>query len=152
EMIESQPDIAQQKVIIRLTELSLLAARNQLLPKPSLKDLHLVASLGLVGDLASQVGPGVDRLAVLAKAVGNYAYGPELVPPDAAEFIHREVGLVLPDRYLPRQANTRQAQYQLLRQRATLRQITHQTTHTLARFFLEVDANYKQYSTARRLN
>jgi hypothetical protein len=31
-------------------------------------------------------------------------------------------------------------------------QLTHQTTHTLARFFLEVDANYKQYSTARRLN
>ena len=48
-------------------------------------------------------------------------------------------------------ANTRQAQYQLLRQRAFLQQIVHQTTHSLARFFLEVDANYKQFKTAQRL-
>src|SRR6201999_2518975 len=48
-------------------------------------------------------------------------------------------------------ANTRQAQYQLLRQRAFLQQIVHQTTHSLARFFLEVDANYKQFRTAQRL-
>ena len=27
----------------------------------------------------------------------------------------------------------------------------HQTTHTLARFFLEIDANYNQYQTAKRL-
>ena len=44
-------------------------------------------------------------------------------------------------------ANTRQAQYTLLRQRAFLQQIVHQTTHSLARFFLEVDANYKQFKT-----
>jgi hypothetical protein len=48
-------------------------------------------------------------------------------------------------------ANTRQAQYGLLRQRAFLQQTVHQTTHTLARFFLEVDANYKQFKTASRL-
>ena len=48
-------------------------------------------------------------------------------------------------------ANTRQAQYILLRQRAYLQQIVHQTTHSLARFFLEVDANYKQFKTASRL-
>ena len=47
-------------------------------------------------------------------------------------------------------ANIRQAQYALLlRQRAFLQQIVHQTTHSLARFFLEVDANYKQFKTAR---
>ena len=39
----------------------------------------------------------------------------------------------------------------LLRQRAYLQQIVHQTTHSLARFFLEVDANYKQFKTASRL-
>ena len=48
-------------------------------------------------------------------------------------------------------ANTRQAQYILLRARAYLQQIVHQTTHSLARFFLEIDANYKQFKTASRL-
>ena len=48
-------------------------------------------------------------------------------------------------------ANNQQAQYALLRQRAFLQQIVHQTTHSLARFFLEVDANYKQFKTASRL-
>ena len=36
-------------------------------------------------------------------------------------------------------------------QRAFLQQVVHQTTHSLARFFLEVDANYKQFKTASRL-
>ena len=30
-----------------------------------------------------------------------------------------------------------------------LEQVVHQTTHSLARFFLEIDANYKQFQTAR---
>jgi hypothetical protein len=47
-------------------------------------------------------------------------------------------------------SNSRQAQYILLRSRAIERQVVHQTTHSLARFFLELDANYKQYSTAQR--
>jgi hypothetical protein len=37
------------------------------------------------------------------------------------------------------------------RQRAILRQVVHQTTHSLARFFLEIDANHKQFQTARKL-
>ena len=48
-------------------------------------------------------------------------------------------------------ANTRSAQYALLRARAYMQQIVHQTTHSLARFFLEIDANYKQFKTASRL-
>ncbi len=48
-------------------------------------------------------------------------------------------------------ANSRQAQYFLLRSRAYLKQIEHQTTHSLARSFLEVDANYKQFKTSSRL-
>src|SRR5206468_12256886 len=47
-------------------------------------------------------------------------------------------------------ANVRTSQYALLRERAFLQQIVHQTTHSLARFFLEVDANYKQFKTASR--
>ena len=34
---------------------------------------------------------------------------------------------------------------------ASLQQVTHQATHSLARFFLEIDANYKQYQTAKKL-
>jgi outer membrane protein TolC len=37
------------------------------------------------------------------------------------------------------------------RQREFLQQVVHNATHTLARFFLEIDANYKQFQTARRL-
>jgi len=44
-----------------------------------------------------------------------------------------------------------QQSFQRDRQQAFLRQIIQQTTHSLARFFLEVDANYKQFQTAQRL-
>jgi hypothetical protein len=47
-------------------------------------------------------------------------------------------------------ANVRSSQYILLRQRAYLQQIVHQQTHSLSRFFLEVDANYKLFKTAGR--
>jgi hypothetical protein len=69
------------------------------------------------------------------------------------DFNQWQVGLTfsMPIGFRAPLANTRQAQYQLLRQRAFLQQIVHQTTHSLARFFLEVDANYKQFRTAQRL-
>jgi hypothetical protein len=38
------------------------------------------------------------------------------------------------------------------REKAMLQQVKHQTTHALARFFLEVDSNGKQYATARRMS
>ncbi|HEY2158357.1 MAG TPA: TolC family protein [Isosphaeraceae bacterium] len=37
------------------------------------------------------------------------------------------------------------------RQREFLKQVIHRTTHTLARFLLEIDANHKQFQTARKL-
>lgn len=40
---------------------------------------------------------------------------------------------------------------QLERQKGFLEQVLHQTTHSLARLFLEVDANHKQYQTAVRV-
>ena len=39
----------------------------------------------------------------------------------------------------------------LERGKAYQKQIIHQTTHSLARFFLEIDASYEQFMTARRL-
>jgi Outer membrane efflux protein len=47
--------------------------------------------------------------------------------------------------------NTRQAQYALLRARARERQVLHQSTRLLARTYLDVDASYKQYTAAKRL-
>ncbi|HWE35742.1 MAG TPA: TolC family protein, partial [Isosphaeraceae bacterium] len=44
-----------------------------------------------------------------------------------------------------------QAESKLCRQQALLQQVKHKTTHALARFFLEVDANAKQFATAGRL-
>ncbi len=38
----------------------------------------------------------------------------------------------------------------LERQKALFQQVIHQTTHSLARFFLEIDANYKQLRTASK--
>jgi hypothetical protein len=40
---------------------------------------------------------------------------------------------------------------QLESQQAALQQIVHQSTHSLARAFLEIDANYKQFKTAKKL-
>jgi outer membrane protein TolC len=106
QMLVEQPDIAQQKRLVRLSELQLLLARNQLLPQLELQTLYQLNGLG-----------------------------PHIAP----------IGSRAP------LANTRTAQYQLLRQRAFLDQIVHQTSHSLARFFLEVDSNYKLFKTASRL-
>ena len=166
-MMESQPDVVQQTVLVRLTELQLLMARNQLLPLSSPDLLHAMNQLGQANLLGSIV-----RDAVLARAAATDPAGFR-----DPEFIEHQVGLTAkpeplgpaPDKVEPGAvfqsggtfsmpigfrsplANTRQAQYQLLRQRAFLQQIVHQTTHSLARFFLEVDANYKQFRTAQRL-
>jgi hypothetical protein len=74
-------------------------------------------------------------------------------PGDCQDFTNWQTGMVL---MLPMGtgrsplANTRQAQYILLRSRAYEQQVIHQTTHSLARFFLEVETSYKQYRQAQR--
>jgi RNA polymerase sigma factor (sigma-70 family) len=40
---------------------------------------------------------------------------------------------------------------QLEQRKASLQQVVHQATHSMARFFLEIDANYKQFKAASRL-
>jgi outer membrane protein TolC len=164
EMLESQPDLAQQRALVRLTELQLLLARNQLLPPLGLDLLRDLGNLGHTLEGSDFWG------AALALAVGTDPAGFR-----DPEFIEHQVGLkpkvepvkpevekaepaaqkygmfTMPIDSRTPLANTRQAQYQLLRQRAFLQQITHQSTHSLARFFLEIDANYKQYRTAHKL-
>jgi outer membrane protein TolC len=154
QMLAFQPDIVQQQLLVRLTELQLLLARNQLLPQLNLNALYQLNGLGhqLDGAEGVMAGAGLNALNPLT-ARQNSAKGVNTLPQLYRDFNQWQVGLTfsMPIGFRAPLANVRQAQYQLLRQRAFLQQIVHQTTHSLARFFLEVDANYKQFRTAARL-
>ncbi len=154
QMVTFQPDIVQQQLLVRIAELQLLVARNQLLPQLNLSVLYQLNGLGQQLDNAEAVMTGAtikalepvtaakERAAGLLSNAGYYS-----------NFRTWQVGFSfqMPLGMRSPLANTRSAQYVLLRQRAYLQQIVHQTTHSLARFFLEVDANYKQFKTASRL-
>jgi outer membrane protein TolC len=154
QMLAFQPDIVQQQLLVRLTELQLLLARNQLLPQLNLNALYQFNGLGHHLDQAESVsaGGGLDVINPITNLMNRTA-GVNTQPQKVNDFNQWQVGLTfsMPIGFRAPLANTRQAQYQLLRQRAFLQQIVHQTTHSLARFFLEVDANYKQFRTAQRL-
>jgi len=102
EMMEEQPDIARQDVVVRLAELQLLSARKGFIPPLSLDDLDQVYQSPLAG--------GKGRI-----------------------------------------ANTRRSKKVLLRSRALEQQVIQQATHSLARFFVEIESSYQQYRTASRL-
>ena len=155
QMLTFQPDIIVQQLIVRIAELQLLVARNQLLPQLNLNALYQFNGLGHELDSAEAVMTGkhlqaIDPLIRTQQARRRPGHGAGHLPrlPDVADRLH------LPD--APRHADTRWPtsagrSIHLLKQRAYLQQIVHQTTHSLARFFLEVDANYKQFKTASRL-
>ena len=154
QMLAFQPDIVQQQILVRLTELQLLLARNQLLPQLNLNALYQLNGLGHQLDNAEAVSSGAGLLAVNPlTSRKNAAAGINTQPSPYKDFNQWQVGLTysMPIGFRAPLANTRQAQYQLLRQRAFLQQIVHQTTHSLSRFFLEVDSNYKLFRTAQRL-
>ena len=152
-MLAHQPDVVQQRTVVRLAELGLLIARNQLLPELGPETLHELKALGSTFDRPEIFG-GV----MVAKSLGKLATEQETsLAADSGSrkgFLSWQRGYTF---QLPMSsgryplANSRQAQYILLRSRAYYRQIVHQTTHSLARFFLEIDANHKQYRTASRL-
>ncbi len=155
EMLDSQPDIAQQKTIVRIAELQLLVARNQILPTLSLNALSQLNGFGQQLDSAQAVMARV-MIKALEPVIANWGQ-PAALDQDLRtnkNFVTWEVGgsfqIPMGTGRSPL-ANTRQAQYVLLRSRAYYNQVVHQTTHSLARFFLEIDANYKQFQTARRL-
>ena len=155
EMMDHQPDIAQQKVLVRVAELQLLIARNQLLPRLSLDALYQLNALGKQPDspVATMTRDTLAALQDLATRTCKAASEGEIVGKDL-DFVAWQTGYT---RQMPLAfwrgplANSRQAQYALLRSRSYLNQVVHQTTHSLARFFLEIDANYKQYKVAVRL-
>jgi outer membrane protein TolC len=153
QMLSFQPDIVQQQINVRIRELQLLVARNQLLPQLNLNALYQLNGLGhsLDESYAVMTGKGITALDPLI-ATQQRAAGLASNPGTYRDFQQWQLGLNLqmPLGMRAPLANVRQAQYALLRERAFLQQIVHQTTHSLARFFLEVDANYKQFKTASR--
>ncbi len=154
QMLSFQPDIVQQQILVRVAELQLLIARNQLLPQLTLNALYQFNGLGQQLDAAEAVMTGA-TLKALNPVIANEqrAAGLNQNPGLYNNFITWQVGFTfqMPLGMRYPLANTRQAQYVLLRSRAYLQQVVHQTTHSLARFFLEIDANYKQFKTASRL-
>lgn len=154
QMITFQPDIVQAQILTRISELQLLVARNQLLPQLSLNVLYQLNGLGQQLDSAEAVMTGA-TIKALEPVVASRQRAAGLIaePGFYNNFRTWQVGFnfQMPLGMRGPLANARQFQYLLLRQRAYLQQIVHQTTHSLARFFLEVDANYKQFKTASRL-
>ena len=155
QMLNFQPDIVQQQILVRVAELQLLIARNQLLPQ---LNLQRPLSVERPGPAARQRRGGHDGSRPQGLEPGHRqhadaapAFNPS--PGMYSNFVTWQVGFTFQTPLGMRSplANTRQAQYILLRARAYLQQVVHQTTHSLARFFLEIDANYKQFKTASRL-
>ncbi|MDR3633683.1 MAG: TolC family protein [Isosphaeraceae bacterium] len=154
QMLTFQPDIVQQQLLVRVSELQLLIARNQLLPQLNLNALYQFNGLGRTLDSSEAVMTGATMRAI-DPLIANKERAAGLNPTAGlySNFQQWQIGFTfqMPLGMRAPMANARSAQYVLLRQRAFLQQIVHQTTHSLARFFLEVDANYKQFKTASRL-
>ena len=155
QMLNFQPDIVQQQILVRVAELQLLIARNQLLPQLSLQALYQLNGLGQQLDSAEAVMTGA-TLKALNPVIANMqrAAGLNSQPGNYSNFVTVAGRLHLPG--TPRHAGAA-GQYPAgavlpcCESRAYLQQVVHQTTHSLARFFLEIDANYKQFKTASRL-
>ena len=153
QMLTFQPDIIQQQLQVRIAELQLLVARNQLLPQLSMTALYQLNGLGHGLDGAEAVMTGKPILGVDPRTrTEQAAAGLNALPGKYSTFPSWQFGLTyaMPLGMRAPLANVRGTQYGLLRQRAYLQQTVHQTTHALARFFIEVDANYKQFKTASR--
>jgi outer membrane protein TolC len=155
ELLREQPDNVQQQANVRLAELCLLMARYQYIHPLETQTLRQLKGMGplvdssqavllskfltMLGDLTSPMEcvEGID--------LSGNAYIDSLTWQRGFTF-QAPMGSGRSPLY-----NSRQAQYLLLQAETRQRQIFHQTTHSLARFFLEVDANYKQYATAKRV-
>jgi outer membrane protein TolC len=153
QMLAFQPDIVTQQLQVRLAELQLLVARNRLLPSLNLDALYQLNGYGDNIDVAEAVMTGQTLRAIdpLNAALQQQA-GLQAQPGNFSNFQTWQLGLTFtaPLGFRGPMANVRSSQYILLRQRAYLQQIVHQQTHSLSRFFLEVDANYKLFKTAGR--
>jgi outer membrane protein TolC len=154
QMVAYQPDIVQNQLLVRIAELQLLVARNQLLPVLAFDLLYQLNGFGKDLDEAMGVmtGKTVQAIDPILQFQQRQA-GLNPQPGTYGGFQTWQAGITfqMPLGYRGPLANTRQAQFSLLRQRAYLQQVVHQQAHFVARFFLEVDKNYKQFKTASRL-
>jgi outer membrane protein TolC len=155
EMLKFQPDIAQHQILAQLAELQLRIARHQLLPPLRLDTLYQLNGLGQQLESAEAAMIGT-TLKMLSPIIANRekSAGLDADPVNYSNFLTTAFGFVVQAPMACGRsslANTRQSQYTLLRARAQLQQVVHQATHSLARFFLEIDANYKQFQIASRL-
>lgn len=154
QMVSFHPDIVQNQLLVRVAEMQLLLARNQLLPALDFNVLYQFNGFGQDLDTAEGVGTGAMLKAFDPLQLSRQqASGLNSIPGLYNNFQSWQVGFTfqMPLGFRSGLADTRQAQMALLRQRAYLQQTVHQSTHALARFFLEVDANYKQYRAAQRV-
>jgi outer membrane protein TolC len=153
DLLREQPDNVQQQAINRLAELNLLLARNQLLP---LLDAHTLRQLRTAGpSLDSSQAVLLDRFLKMLATVPSPVENADVIDL-GGNFYENSCtwyrGLTFQPSVSSRSMrNTRQAQYALLRVRAREQQVLHQSTRSLARTFLDVDASYKQYTAAKRL-
>ncbi len=146
QMVSYQPDIVQQQLLVRIAELQLLLARNQLLPSLSLDLLYQFNGIGQDLDTAYQVLTGQPVLSVdPIIASQQSAAGVNPASTFYNNFQTWQIGLTfsMPIGFRGELADVKAAQLALLRQRAFLQQTVHQSTHSLYRFFLEIDLNYK---------
>jgi outer membrane protein TolC len=154
DMMEEQPNIRQQQAVVRLAELQLLLARNQFIPYLEQWSVQQLIDLG--PELESPQQASLSRIRQSMRQIDykklSGHLGPEVDGEKHYYFPYWQAGLTNQFALAGHSglSNTRQAQYVLLRSRAFERQVVHQTTHSLARFFLELDANYKQFTTAGR--
>ncbi len=144
-----------RRVLVRIAELQLLMARNQFLPPLSLNALYQFNGLGGQLDTADAVGTGA-MLRVLDPLFAGCGQA-TVFDQDFGTKDHFVAGHIAPAHSTcrwgcairsptPGRRNTPCCDHVRYYQ-----QVVHQTTHSLARFFLEIDANYKQFQTAKRL-
>jgi outer membrane protein TolC len=179
-LMDQQPDLVQQKLITRLAELRLLTARHQALPQESFDTIYQMNTLGQALDDAEQTlmstfleglemeypapdwGTQCGRTAnVVCCSIWSTSRRWQPSRLKKKRIRSGTVTVEIPD-VAPAEVsrtgastraplvNTRQAQYTLIRSRAFLKIVVHQTTHSLARGFLEVDSGFKCYAAAQR--
>lgn len=154
QMMSFQPDIVQGQMLVRVAELQLLVARNQLLPVLNFDALYQFNGLGKTLDdsFAVMTGKSIRAIDPVIRAQ-QQAAGLNPIAGLYNNFQNWQVGFTfqMPLGYRGPLADVRLSQYQLLRARAFVQQLVHQTTHQLHRFFLEVDLNYKAFKGATRV-
>jgi hypothetical protein len=155
EMLREQPEIVEQQAIGRLAELCLFLARHQVIPLMDADTQRQLKSLGPVLDCTEAVPLG-QCLNSLRPQISASLYV-EGIDSGGDVYIdsltwHRYLSDPAPmgsRRSL--MANTRRAQYILLRTRARQRRVFDQTAQSLSRCFVGVDDTFQQFAVAKRL-